>query len=254
VSDALERENRILERRLKRLEANVKRLEDFQETNSTLLSGLLRDLEIERARSQRLLLNVLPQRVVDRLAAGATSIADRHDDATVLLGDLVGFTSISASMPAAQLVEELNEMFRGFDAICDRHGVEKIKTVGDAYLVVGGLAGDPDSAAAAIADAAIAMTALLGVGSGRWQIRIGLHCGPLVAGVVGTSKFAYDVWGDTVNTASRLQTTSDPGRVHTSAVLAQRLGDRFVFEPRGTIDIKGKGPMDTAYLVGRRPG
>jgi adenylate cyclase len=251
----LERENRILERRLKRLEANVKRLEEFQESNSTLLSGLLRDLEAERARSQRLLLNVLPQRIIDRLNAGETLIADRHEDATVLFGDLVGFTTISSSLPPSVLVEELNALFRAFDAICDARGVEKIKTVGDAYLAVGGLTGSADDGAAAIADAALDMTAAVeGQASSRaaWQIRLGLNMGPIVAGIVGVSKFAYDVWGDTVNVASRLQSTSEPGRIQVPAALADRLSIGFVFEPRGAVDLKGKGSAETCFLLGRR--
>src|SRR5213593_447413 len=153
----LDRENRILERRLRRLEANVQRMEQFQESNSRLLSNLLRDLEAERARSQRLLLNVLPQRIIDRLNAGESRIADRHDDATVLFSDFVGFTSISSELSPSVLVDELDALFRGFDAICDETGVEKIKTVGDAYLAVGGLAGAGTGGTAAIAETALRM-------------------------------------------------------------------------------------------------
>jgi len=251
----LERENRILERRLHRLEANVQRLEEFQESNSTLLSSLLRDLEVERARSQRLLLNVLPQRIIDRLNAGETLIADRHDDATVLFSDFVGFTGISSRLTPSVLIDELNSLFRAFDEVCDATGVEKIKTVGDAYLAVGGLTGDAAAGAAAIAEAALGMLEAVGRGTATaadWQIRIGLNNGPLVAGVVGVSKFAYDVWGDTVNVASRLESTSEPGRIHVAAELADRLRDQFVFEPRGAVDLKGKGSRQTCFLVGRR--
>lgn len=251
----LERENRILERKLHRLEANVSRMEEFQGTNSTILSGLLRDLEIERARSHQLLLNVLPQRIIDRLNAGETLIADGHDDVTVLFSDIVGFTTISSETPPSELVSELNAMFSGFDAICDAVGVDKIKTVGDAYLAVGGLAGDGPAGEVAIADAALRMVALAGdrAAAGGWRIRIGIHAGPIVAGVVGTSKFAYDVWGDTVNTASRLETTSEPGRIHVSAELARRLRDEFVVERRGMVELKGKGEVETYWLTGRRP-
>src|SRR5438477_6526830 len=174
----LERENRILERRLRRLEANVQRMEEFAGTNSTILSGLLRDLEAERARSQRLLLNVLPQRIIDRLNAGETLIADRHEDATVLFGDLVGFTSISSRLPPSVLVEELNLLFRAFDAICDARGIEKIKTVGDAYLAVGGLADDGYDGAIAIAETALDMVeavARQASSNAAWRIRIGLN-------------------------------------------------------------------------------
>jgi adenylate cyclase len=253
----LERENRILQRKLHRLEANVQRMEEFQGTNSTILSGLLRDLEVERARSHQLLLNVLPQRIIDRLNAGETLIADGHDNVTVLFSDIVGFTTISSQTSPSRLVAELNRMFSGFDAICDAAGVDKIKTVGDAYLAVGGLAGDGPAGEVAIADAALRMIALAeeGAARGGWRIRIGIHAGPIVAGVVGTSKFAYDVWGDTVNTASRLETTSEPGRIHVSADLARRLEGSYDVERRGLVDLKGKGQTETYWLVGlRAPG
>lgn len=257
--DALLRENRILERRLRRLEADIRQLEEFQDSNATLLSGVLRDLEIERAKSQQLLLNVLPQRIIDRLAAGEERIADRHEDVAVLFSDFVGFTGISASLDASELVEDLNSLFSRFDAICEATGVEKIKTIGDAYLVVGGLGGrtggDAIDAAAAIAETALRMresTAERTDGHAHWQIRIGLHAGPIVAGVVGVSKFAYDVWGDTVNMTSRLETTSEPGRIHVSAELALRLESAFVVERRGLVDLKGKGASETYWLEGRR--
>ena len=252
--EALLRENRILERRLHRFEANVKRLEEFQQSNSSLLSGLLRDLEAERARSQQLLLNVLPQRVIDRLNAGETLIADRHDDATVLFSDFVGFTTISSALPPDILVDELNALFRAFDAICDAQGVEKIKTVGDAYLAVGGLTGDPVAGAAAIAGTALAMLDAVRSRTGTaadWQLRMGINSGPIVAGVVGASKFAYDIWGDTVNVASRLESTSEPGRIQVAAEFADRMSDRFIFEPRGAIELKGKGAVETCFLIGR---
>ncbi len=255
----IERENRLLTRRLRRLEANARRLEEFQDSNSTLLSHLLRDLEAERARSHELLLNVLPQRIIDRLNAGETRIADRHDDAAVLFSDFVGFTRISAELDAATLIEELNDLFRGFDAICEATGVEKIKTVGDAYLGVGGVAdGGADrriDPAPAIAETALRMASLVAdrpPGNAPWQVRIGIHAGPIVAGIVGTSKFAYDVWGDTVNVASRLETTAEPGRIHVSPELASRLEPRYVLEPRGSVELKGKGPTETFYLLGRR--
>ena len=256
-AEALLRENRILDRRLRRFEANVRRLEEFQQSNANLLSGLLRDLEAERARSQRLLLNVLPQRIIDRLNAGETLIADRHEDATVLFSDFVGFTAISAELAPSVLVEELNALFRAFDAICDANGVEKIKTVGDAYLAVGGLEGSAEEGAAAIADTALGMLAAVDrrtAAAAEWRIRIGINNGPIVAGVVGVSKFAYDVWGDTVNVASRLESTSEPGRIHVSAELAERLADRFEFEPRGDVDLKGKGARATCFLTRRRGG
>jgi adenylate cyclase len=253
-SDELEKENRRLTRRLQRLEANVRRLEEFQDSNSTLLSRLLTELEEERAKSERLLLNVLPQRIIDRLEAGETMIADRHEAVTVLFSDIVGFTEISARLMPAVLVEEMNQLYSGFDSICELTGVEKIKTHGDAYLVIGGLDGETDHAAA-VAEAAMQMVeqveARAGLGA-DWQIRIGLHAGPAVAGVIGTTKFAYDVWGDTVNVAARLEAASEPNRIHVSGTLAAQLEDRYHMTPRGSIELKGKGLLETCFLLGRR--
>jgi adenylate cyclase len=252
---ALERENRILGRRLHRLEENVRRLEDFQDSNSRLLSQVVRDLEAERARSERLLLNVLPQRIIDRLNAGETLIADRHEDVTVLFSDFVGFTAISARLPTAELIDELNELFSGFDAICEATGVEKIKTIGDAYLAIGGLVADAGDHRAAIAETALRMVELVAArpaSRARWQVRIGLESGSVAAGVIGTAKFAYDVWGDAVNVASRLEAASLPGRIHVSDALASALSGRYRLEPRGAREIKGKGSMTTWFLVGPR--
>ena len=254
-ADDLAKENLRLARRLERLEDNVRRLEEFQDSNSTLASRLLTELEAERSKSEALLLNVLPQRIVDRLAAGETLIADRYDAVSVLFSDIVGFTETSARLAPGELIEEMNELFSGFDAICERTGVEKIKTIGDAYLAVGGLGGEADH------DAAIAETALQMVeqvsaqagGGAAWRVRIGLHSGPAVAGVIGTTKFAYDVWGDTVNVAARLEAASEPNRIHVSGTFAAELQDRFRLTSRGTVELKGKGPVETCFLIGREP-
>jgi adenylate cyclase len=252
--EELEKENRRLTRRLERLEANVQRLEEFQDSNSTLLSRLLTELEAERAKSERLLLNVLPQRIVDRLAAGETLIADRHEAVSVLFCDIVGFTETSARLAPAVLIEELNRLFSGFDAICERTGVEKIKTVGDAYLAVGGLGGETGHAAA-VAETALLMVEQVegdaGLGAG-WRVRIGLHGGPAVAGVIGTSKFAYDVWGDTVNVAARLEAASEPNRIHVSGALAAQLPEGYRMAPHDVVELKGKGLVETSFLLGRR--
>jgi class 3 adenylate cyclase len=252
--DELEKENRRLTRRLRRLEDNVRRLEEFQDSNSTLLSRLLTELEHERAKSERLLLNVLPRRIIDRLAAGETLIADRHEAVSVLFSDIVGFTQITARLAPAVLIEELNRLFSGFDAICERTGVEKIKTVGDAYLVVGGLDGGTDHAAA-VAETALQMVEQVEARYPRgadWRIRLGLHGGPALAGVIGATKFAYDVWGNTVNVAARLEAASEPNRIHVSGTLAAELEDRFRLMPRGTVELKGKGLVETCFLLGRR--
>lgn len=252
-AEELEKENRRLTRRLERLEENVRRLEEFQDSNSTLLSRLLADLEEERAKSHRLLLNVLPQRIIDRLNAGEALIADRHEAVSVLFSDFVGFTQISARLAPATLIEELNGIFSSFDAICERTGVEKIKTVGDAYLVIGGLGGE-EGHAAAIAETALQMVEVVEArrGATEWRIRIGLTDGPVVAGVIGTTKFAYDVWGDTVNLAARLEAASEPNRIHVAGTLASRIEDRFRFAPRREVELKGKGLVESCLLLGRR--
>jgi adenylate cyclase len=253
-TDEVEKENRRLARRLERLEANIRRLEEFQDSNANLMSQLLVELEQERANSERLLLNVLPQRIIDRLAAGETRIADRHDSVSVLFCDVVGFTEISARLEPAKLIEQLDGLFSGFDAICERTGVEKIKTVGDAYLVIGGLDGRADHAAA-VAETAVLMVEQVESAAGTaagWRVRIGLHGGPAVAGVLGTTKFAYDVWGDTVNVAARLEAASEPNRIHVSGTLAAQLQDRYVLSPRGSVELKGKGLVETCFLLGRR--
>lgn len=254
-ADGLEKENRRLTRRLERLEENIRRLEGFQDANSTLMTRLLADLEEERAKSQRLLLNVLPQRIIDRLGAGETLIADRHEAVSVLFSDFVSFTEISARLEPATLLEELNGLFSAFDAICEQTGVEKIKTVGDAYLVIGGLGGEPTHAVD-IAETALRMLAQVEQrrGAAEWRIRIGLHSGPVVAGVIGTSKFAYDVWGDTVNVAARLEGASEPNRILVSGALASQLEERFELASRSEVELKGKGPVEACYLIGRRDG
>ncbi len=255
VDRDLERENRALERRLRRLESNVRQLEAFQDSNSRLLSTAMQELEAERARSRQLLRNVLPERIVFRLEAGETPIADRHDAVAVLFSDFEGFTGIAARLAPDVLIAELNDLFAAFDGICASHGVEPLKTIGDAYLGIGGLVGGVDRAGAtATADAALDMRDFVAGRSGGsvdWRIRIGVHVGTVVAGVVGATRFAYDVWGDTVNVASRLETTSEPGRIHVSKEVAAELGDGYRLESRGLVDLKGKGPTETFFLVGR---
>jgi adenylate cyclase len=252
---ALQRENRQLARKLARLTENTRQLEAIRDGNATLLSRLMQELDTERARSHELLLNVLPQQIVDRLNAGETNIADRHDDIAVLFSDFVGFTTISSELPVAVLVEELNRLFSEFDALCTDLGVEKIKTIGDAYLAVAGLGDGVGEPAAAACDLALAMVDAVervrASSAADWRIRIGIHVGPAVAGVIGTRKFVYDVWGDTVNVASRLESTSEPGRIHVSSRVSERLAGAYTFTSRGSIDLKGKGVTETCFLVGR---
>jgi class 3 adenylate cyclase len=251
-ADDLRKQNARLARRVARVEATLREVEQIRDTNARLLVRIRDELEIERQRSHDLLRNVLPQTIIDRLGAGETSIADRHDDVAVVFSDLVGFTGISSRMPVATVVSALNDMFSAFDAACDALGVEKIKTIGDAYMAAAGLPGSRGDHIHAAADLALAMRAAVAVAGDPWQVRIGLHRGPVVAGVIGTSKFVYDLWGDAVNVASRLETSAPPGRIQVSEAIATALADAFVLEPRGTIELMGKGSTEAFFLLGRR--
>jgi class 3 adenylate cyclase len=210
------------------------------------------DLEHEKRRSEALLLNILPQGIVNRLRNGETTIADRISAATILFCDLVGFTTISQEMPADRIIDFLGRIFSEFDHLAAVHGVEKIKTIGDAYMVAAGIPEAQPDHALRIAELAIRMLEtvndIAAATAVNLQARIGIHSGPIVAGVIGTHKFAYDTWGDTVNTASRMESHSVPGRIQVSAATRSLLGDRFSFERRGSIVVKGKGTMDTFFL------
>ena len=241
-----------LARRVSQLEATLTGVEQIRDTNARLLDRLRGELEVERARSQQLLLNVLPQPIIDRLNAGEGLIADRYEDVAVVFSDFVGFTEISGRLPVAELVSALNGLFSAFDAACAMFGVEKIKTIGDAYLAAAGLPGSNPQHLAAAANLALAMRAAVEAAGPPWQVRIGIHAGPVVAGVIGTSKFVYDLWGDAVNVASRLETSAPPGRIQVSAGVAAALGESFQLDPRGTIELKGKGSTEAWFLIGRR--
>jgi len=252
MDEDLARENLRLARRVKRLESTLEQVEGIRDGNAQLLNRVMSELEAERARSHDLLLNVLPASIVARLDAGETRIADGHDEVAVLMADLVGFTEKAGGLAPAQLVDELNSLFVEFDEACSRRGVEKIKTIGDAYMAVAGLDGGSDRSIAAAADLALDMLATVAASTRGWQMRVGLHAGPVVAGIIGSRKFAFDVWGDTVNLASRLESTALPGRLHVSKVVADALSGDFVLEPRGNIELKGKGAVPTWFVSGRR--
>jgi adenylate cyclase len=213
------------------------------------------ELEQEKRRSETLLLNILPQSIVDRMRGGEVVIADRVAEATILFCDLVGFTTLSHELSADRVIDFLSKIFSGFDRLAAEQGVEKIKTIGDAYMVAAGIpVAQPDHATRIAAlslrmlDEVEAIAAATGL---KLQARIGVHSGPIVAGVIGTHKFAYDVWGDTVNTASRMESHSLPGHVQISAATRALLDDRFDFEARGSIEVKGKGMMETFFLSAR---
>jgi class 3 adenylate cyclase len=205
--------------------------------------------------NERLLLNILPETIARRLRAGEPLIADRFDDVTLLFADIVEFTRLSAGMSPSRLVGVLNDVFRVFDDLVEHHGLEKVKTIGDAYMVVGGMPERSDDHTARVAAMALDLAEAVGridaaVRHGV-QFRIGIHCGPVVAGVIGTKKFIYDVWGDTVNMASRMESLGVTGRIQVTHAVRERLGDAFRFETRGLIDVKGKGPTPAYFLVGR---
>ncbi len=207
------------------------------------------------ARSEALLLNILPAGVADRLKASpGQPIAERHPEATVLFADLVGFTPLTARLGPEQIVELLNTVFTTFDRLAARLRVEKVKTIGDSYMVVAGLPGPRPDHALVLAQMALAMLdqreELVGATGHSVDLRIGIDTGPVMAGVIGTTKFAYDVWGDTVNRAARLEATGEAGKIHASEAVRVALAGRFRFERRGAVELKGLGREHTWYLIG----
>ena len=215
-----------------------------------------RALEAERDRSERLLLNILPPPIAERLKQDPQTIADSFAEVSVLFADIVGFTELSARISPTELVKLLNEIFSMFDHLVERHGLEKIKTIGDAYMVVGGLPENHLDHAHAIAEMGLDMQQALAQFNAKkgqdFRIRIGISTGLVVAGVIGWKKFAYDLWGDTVNTASRMESHGIPGRIQVSESTYERLKGIYVFEERGEIEIKGKGRMKAYLLIGNR--
>ena len=206
--------------------------------------------------NERLLLNVLPASIANKLKQQVGIIAERFDDASVLFADIVGFTPLSARLSPTELIESLNRVFSGFDELADHHKLEKIKTIGDGYMVAGGLIEQNADHLAAMATMALAMhenVRKLNSQFGDLSLRIGLQVGSVIAGVIGIRKFIYDVWGDTVNTASRLESHAAPGRTQVSETVFKRLQGRFAFEARGTIELKGRGPMNTYFLDAPTP-
>jgi adenylate cyclase len=223
-----------------------------------LLGQFVRQLHLERLKSESLLLNVLPARVAARLRQNPGQvIAERLDQASVLFADVVGFTPISARLQPEEVVRALDAIFTAFDALADEHGVEKIKTIGDSYMAAAGVPTPRADHAQAIAELALDIQAYCrshpSVAGSPLQFRVGINSGPLVAGVIGRRKFIYDLWGDTVNTASRMEAHGEPGAIQLTESAYVLLRDDYVCQPHGLVEVKGKGPMQTWYLTGRRP-
>jgi class 3 adenylate cyclase len=222
-----------------------------------LIDEQVKELASEKARAEELLLNVLPASIAERLKRGQRPIADGFPRVSVLFADIVGFTKMSERVTPVELVDRLNRMFSSFDDLADKLKLEKIKTIGDAYMVAGGLHSHEYDHAQTIAEMALGMqrrASEFGTEFGEpLSIRIGIHTGPVVAGVIGKRKFIYDVWGDTVNTASRMESHGEPGTIHVTEDTRQLLKDMYELSSRGEINVKGKGLMSTWFLVGRLP-
>jgi adenylate cyclase len=216
---------------------------------------ILQKLEVEQERSERLLLNIFPQTIAQRLKYSSQIIADSFPAVTVLFADLVGFTQFAERMPPSDVVALLNQIFSMFDQLAEQHGLEKIKTIGDAYMVVAGLPEPRDDHARAIAQMSLDMQYALAQFNQQTgqtlNIRIGINTGPVVAGVIGLKKFVYDLWGDTVNTASRMESHGVPGCIQVTEATYECLKEHYQFEKRGLIPVKGKGQMMTYLLIGK---
>ncbi|MBA2380631.1 MAG: adenylate/guanylate cyclase domain-containing protein [Chloroflexi bacterium] len=213
-------------------------------------------LRTEQDRAETLLLNILPRSIADRLKASSATIADQFDAASILFADIVDFTPLAEAMSAAEVVGILDHLFTHFDALAERYGLEKIKTIGDCYMVAAGVPTPRADHAAAIAcmglDMRDAMSAEDGVAHLGLELRIGINSGPVVAGVIGRKRFLCDLWGDAVNMASRMESQGTPGQIQVTNAMYELLKNEFVLEQRGDIDVKGKGEIQTWYLVRRR--
>lgn len=216
---------------------------------------LLETTKSQKEKIEELLLNILPKAIAERLQEGQSIIADSFSEVSVLFADLVGFTNFASQRSAAKTVKVLNQIFSQFDELSLRHGLEKIKTMGDAYMVVGGLPEPQENHAFAIAQMALDMQAAVArfnvENNHNFSLRIGINIGGVVAGVIGLTKFSYDLWGDTVNVAQRMESSGIPGEIQVTAAVYDRLKDKFLFKKRGAVEIKGKGEMMVYLLVGR---
>ncbi len=222
--------------------------------NAAYTKKLHDQLEVEKEKSEQLLLNILPQPIAERMKKGETNIADSHPDVTVLLADLVGFTTLSSHVGAEQVVQLLNEIFSAFDSLAMKHGLEKIKTIGDAYMVAGGLSFPRSDHAEACAELALNLQEEIERLNHEYgtsvRLRIGISTGPVVAGVIGRKRFAYDLWGETVNLACRLESAGEAGKIQIAESTYERLKDKYWFAPKHRLDVKGNDSL-FAYWLGK---
>ncbi len=232
-----------------------KRLRDIDRQLFQALETEKSLLEQEKEKSEQLLLNVLPEAIAARLKKGEKVIAEKQEATTVGFTDLVGFTPYARNAEPVDVVTMLNRIFSNFDLMSARSGVEKIKTIGDCYMFAAGVPVPVADHARRVADTALAMVRFLERFNARFgtefQIRIGLNSGPLVAGIIGKQKFAYDIWGDAVNVASRMESSGVPGRIHISESTRIALGSDYEYEPRGVIEVKGLGQINTYFLISK---
>ena len=262
----IQKQIRSLTKKLERSEMNRSHLEQMWDRNSnlfqtlnseiehqrTLIQQQHQQLELERQKSEDLLLNILPRPIVQRLKEDQSVIADYFHSTTVLFTDIVGFTKLSENLSPSELVQFLNKIFTSFDNLVEKYQLEKIKTVGDAYMVAGGFPEPRLDHVEAIADLALEMQdSMVRFHTEKNQsvsMRTGIHTGPAVAGVIGIKKFIYDVWGDTVNTASRMESHGIGGQIQVSHATYKVLKDKYILKKRGSIEIKGKGKLTTYWL------
>src|SRR5215212_1760633 len=216
----------------------------------------LKALQAEQAKSEALLMNVLPSSIAERLREATDTIADQFDSASILFADVVGFTPLAERLPPAEMVGILDHLFSRFDALVERHSLEKIKTIGDCYMAAAGVPDPRADHARTAALLALDMRETVAtspeLGDSGVELRIGINSGPVVAGVIGTKRFTYDLWGDAVNTASRMESHGTPGEIQITRATYELLRDEFDCRHRGTIEVKGKGEMETWYLVGSK--
>jgi len=262
----IQKQIRSLTKKLERSEMNRSHLEQMWDRNSnlfqtlnseiehqrTLIQQQHQQLELERQKSEDLLLNILPRPIAQRLKEDQSVIADYFHSTTVLFTDIVGFTKLSENLSPSELVQFLNKIFTSFDNLVEKYQLEKIKTVGDAYMVAGGFPEPRLDHVEAIADLALEMQdSMVRFHTEKNQsvsMRTGIHTGPAVAGVIGIKKFIYDVWGDTVNTASRMESHGIGGQIQVSHATYKVLKDKYILKKRGSIEIKGKGKLTTYWL------